>query len=316
MGLTVRRLAAERHFDVVHAANPPDILLLAAWPLRRRGTRLIFDHHDLVPELYLSRFGRGRDLMYQLTRLAEWISFRLADVVVSTNESYRRIALARGGKDPHQVFVVRNGPNLERFAPLEPDHSLRRGKQHLLVYLGEMAPQDGVDHALRALARLRLRRQDWHAAFLGAGDAYSDLRRLTRELALEDAVEFTGWLEEPDVRRYLFTADIGLAPDPKCPLNDASTLVKIAEYMAASRPVVSYDLHESRATASDAAVYARPNDEESFAECIDSLLKDPQRRLEMGRFGRNRVEHALAWRHSADQLMAVYRQLLVPGEPT
>jgi glycosyltransferase involved in cell wall biosynthesis len=306
----VRRLAGERHFDVVHAANPPDLLLLTAWPLRRRGAKLIFDHHDLVPELYLSRFGRGRDAVYRLTRLVERISFGLADVVISTNESYRGVALERGGRHPEQVFVVRNGPNLERFAWVEPDASLRRGKQHLIVYIGVMGPQDGVDYALRSLALLKQRRQDWHAALIGAGDAEPELRRLTRELGLEDAVEFTGWLQGSDVRRYLFSADVGLAPDPISPLNDMSTMVKIAEYMAASRPVVSFDLGESRISAGDAALYATPNDEKGFADCIEVLLDDPQRRHAMGRVGRERVEQGLSWQHSVEQLLAAYRQLL------
>jgi glycosyltransferase involved in cell wall biosynthesis len=315
MGRLVRRLAAERHFDVVHAANPPDLLLLTAWPLRRRGTRLIFDHHDLAPELYLSRFGRRRDLIYYLSRVAERVSFRLADVVISTNDSYRRIALTRGHKRPEQVFVVRNGPNLDRFAPARPDAALRRGKPHLLVYVGVMCPQDGIDHALRALALLKVRRADWHAAFIGTGDAEADLRGLARKLGLEDVVEFTGWLEKPDVRRYLYSADIALAPDPKTPLNDSSTLVKIAEYMAACRPVVSYDLHESRVSAGDAALYARANDEQSFADCIEALLDDPPRRLEMGKIGRARVEASLSWRHSVVQLMAAYQHALPHDGP-
>ena len=310
MARLVRKVARGSHFDVVHAANPPDLLLLAAWPLHRRGTRLIFDHHDLVPELYLARFGRKRDAMYWLSRLAERISFGLADVVISTNGSYRQIALERGHKRADHVFVVRNGPDLRRFVSVPPDPSLRRGKRHLLVYVGVMGPQDGIDHALRALALLKERRDDWHAAMIGAGDAEPGLRRLAETLGLEDVVEFTGWLDEQSVRRYLFSADLGLTPDPMSPLNDRSTLVKIGEYMAASLPVVCYDLHESRISAGDAALYATSNDERSFADCIEALLDNPRRRDAMGSSGRARVERALSWRHSAEQLRAAYRRLL------
>ena len=310
---TVRRVSRNRGFDVVHAANPPDLLLLTAWALRRRGSRLIFDHHDLTPELYLARFDRGRDALYRLTQLAQRVSFALAHVVISTNHSYRRVAIERGRKHPGDVFVVRNGPDLAQFAPAERDLTLRRGKPHLLVYVGVMGPQDGIDHALRALALLKRRRSDWHAVMIGAGDMEADLRRLSTGLGLEHEVEFTGWLAGPEVRRYLFSADIGLTPDPKSPLNDVSTLVKITEYMAASLAVVAYDLHESRISAADAALYAKPNEEKSFADCVEALLDDPTLREQMGSYGRERVEQSLSWQHSVAQLIAAYRRALDPA---
>src|SRR5205823_4991321 len=146
-----------------------------ALPLRLRGSRFIFDHHDLVPELYLSRFGRGRDLGYRITRLAERLAFRLADVVISTNESYRLAALGRNGIEPENVFVVRSAPDTSRFQAVTPDEELRRGKPYLLAYVGVMGPQDGVDHALRALAELRRRRTDWRAIFAGSGDVFDEM---------------------------------------------------------------------------------------------------------------------------------------------
>ena len=307
---TVLGLARRGRFDVVHAANPPDILLLAALPLKAQGTRFVFDHHDLVPELFLTRFGGRRGLIYWITRLTERISFALADMVISTNESYRRIAIERGGKRPEQVFVVRNAANLARFARGRLDDSLRRGKPHLLVYIGVMGPQDGVDHALGALALLARRRQDWHAAILGSGDAEPELRRMATELGLDELVEFTGWLEGDAVLPYLFTADIGLAPDPKNELADNSTMVKIAEYMAASCPVVSYDLTESRVSAGEAAIYATPNEQQSFTDCIAELLDDPARRAAMGELGHARVRDELAWEHSERHLAEAYSWLL------
>ena len=151
----VVRLNADRPFRVIHAANPPDLLLLPFWPLKRKGVSLIFDHHDLVPELYLSRFRRGEDFLYRMTLFTERLAFRAADVVIATNESYRKIALTRGKKRDEDVFVVRSAPDLARFRQTQPDPALKRGREHLIVYLGTMGPQDGIDHALRALAELR-----------------------------------------------------------------------------------------------------------------------------------------------------------------
>jgi glycosyltransferase involved in cell wall biosynthesis len=306
----VRKLSRDRRFDVVHACNPPDILLLAARSLRRQGTRFIFDHHDLVPELYRSRFGRGEDLGYRATLLAERFAYGLADVSLATNGSYARVAVERGGMDPEDVFVVRNGPDLARFRPVEPDPAWRRGQPHLISYLGIMGPQDGVDHALRALAALRALREDWHAVFIGDGDALPAMRALAQELGLAGCVEFAGWRGDDDIRRILCTSDVCLAPDPPSPLNDVSTMIKIPEYMALGRAVASYALPESRVSAGDTALYAAPGDPDSLGRCVAELLDDPERRAQMGARARERVELELAWQHSEGPLLAAYARVL------
>jgi glycosyltransferase involved in cell wall biosynthesis len=309
----VRRLRRDGDFALVHACNPPDFLLLAARSLRRRGARFVFDHHDLVPELYLSRFERGRDVFYRLSLAFERLAFRLADVVIATNESYRAVALSRGRKRQDDVFVVRNAPDTKRFRRGEPDEGLRRGKRHLIAYVGVMGPQDGVDYGLRALARLKERRDDWHALFVGDGEMQPAMRELAAQLGLEDCVEFTGWAEPDAVVRVLSTADVCLAPEPPSPLNDVSTLMKIAEYMAMSCPIVSFDLPETRFTAGEAAFYAPGNDEEAFARGIDELLADPARRAAMGAAGRERVVRDLSWTSSEQALLAAYAHALRDG---
>jgi glycosyltransferase involved in cell wall biosynthesis len=310
MGRLAWRLASERPFDVVHACSPPDFLLLSVLPLRRHGTRFIFDHHDLTPELFASRFGSPRGLVHRATLLAEQVAFRLADIVLSVNDSYRRVALTRGKRRPEDVHVVRTGPDLERFTPATPEPELKRGKRYLLSYVGVMGPQDGVDHAIRALAVLHRRRQDWHAVFMGDGDMLDEMQALAGELGLDGDVEFTGWVEHDTVSRVLSTSDVCLAPDPKNPLNDVSSMIKISEYMAMSRPIVSYDLQESRFGAADAAVFASADDVEEFAARIDELLDDPARRRTMGEAGRARVEGLLAWEHQERSLLSAYEQAL------
>jgi glycosyltransferase involved in cell wall biosynthesis len=309
----VRRVSRGRSFDVVHACNPPDLLLLAALPLRRRGARFVFDHHDLVPELYLSRFDRGEDLLYRIVRATERLAFRLADVVIATNDSYRAIAITRGRKSGDDVFVVKNAPDVARFCRGDSDPSLSRGARHLLAYVGVMGPQDGVDHALRALALLKQRRRDWHALFVGDGDARPEMEELASRLELDGLVEFAGWRGDADIIRMLSSADVCLAPDPKSPLNDLSTMVKIGEYMAMSCPIVSYDLAEARASAGEAASYARANDEADFAARIDELLDDPARREAMGAAGRARAESTLSWEYSVRELLAAYERALGPA---
>ncbi|MEV5952199.1 glycosyltransferase family 4 protein [Streptomyces sp. NPDC051987] len=294
--------------DVVHACNPPDLLFLPALWLKRRGARFVFDQHDLVPELYLSRFGRGEDLLYRAVCALERRTYRAADVVLATNESYRDVALRRGGRRPEDVFVVRSAPAVERFQPVPPEPQLKRGKPHLLCYLGVMGPQDGVDYALRALAKLRdeLGRTDWHAVFVGSGDAFDAMVELSRRLGLDEQVQFTGRVPDADLVRYLSTADVCLSPDPCNPLNDVSTMNKVLEYMAMGRPIVSFDLKEARVSAGEAAVYAADDDESEFAALVAQLLDDPDRRARMGKIGQERVSGPLSWRNSQESLLAAY----------
>jgi glycosyltransferase involved in cell wall biosynthesis len=294
--------------DVVHACNPPDLFYILAKRLKRRGTRFVFDQHDLVPELYLSRFDRGKDRYWRMLCRLERATYRTADVVIATNESYRDIALSRGGKRENEVYIVRSGPSVGRFRRVPADESLKNGKPYLLCYLGVMGPQDGVDYALRALAKLRddLGRTDWHAAFIGGGDTFDEMVRLTEELGLSDQVTFTNRIPDEDLLRYLSTSDVCLSPDPLNPLNDLSTMNKVMEYMAMSKPIVSFELKEARVSAGEAAVYAPGNDELAFAGLIAQLLDDPEARTRMGELGRQRVTGPLSWDVSRSALHAAY----------
>ncbi|MGW1617601.1 glycosyltransferase family 4 protein [Streptomyces sp. NPDC002172] len=305
---TVRLARKVGPVDVVHACNPPDLLFLPALWLKRRGARFVFDQHDLVPELYLSRFDRGEDLLYRAVCALERRTYRAADIVLATNESYRDVAIRRGGRRPEDVFVVRSAPAVERFQPVPPEPELKRGKPHLLCYLGVMGPQDGVDYALRALAKLRdeLGRTDWHAVFVGSGDAFDAMVELSRRLGLGEQVQFTGRIPDADLVRYLSTADVCLSPDPRNPLNDVSTMNKVLEYMAMGRPIVSFDLKEARVSAGEAAVYAADDDETEFAALVAQLLDDPDRRARMGKIGQERVSGPLSWRNSQASLLAAY----------
>ena len=306
----VARIWRENRFDVLQTCNPPDTFWHLARPYKKQGVKFVFDHHDLCPELYESKFNR-RDLMYRALCWLEHKQFKTADAVIATNGSYKEVALRRGGKTDAQVAVVRSGPVLAKFRRVDAVPALRRGRDHLCIYLGVMGAQDGVDYALRAIRHAvdgGLTKASF--TFIGSGDEFKKLLALAAELGLEDYVQFTGRISDEDLRAYLSTADLCLAPDPKNPLNDVSTMNKIIEYMAMGVPIVSFDLKESRRSAEEAAVYVPNNDERAMGKAIADLLADPAQRRKMGEFGVERVRQSLAWDHSRTVLVDFYDRFL------
>jgi glycosyltransferase involved in cell wall biosynthesis len=300
-------------FDAMQACNPPDIF----WPIARVLRRLdrtvfVFDHHDLCPELYESRFPDGPRLPLRGLLALERMTHRTADHVISTNESYREIAITRSGKASTDVTVVRTGPDPDRLCRGLAEPSLRRGRSFLAVYIGVMGPQDGVDIVVRA-ADIIVRefgRDDIAFTLIGSGDCFDELVALRDELNLAGHVEFTGRAPDEMVRQVMSTADIGLSPDPKNPLNDVSTMNKTMEYMAFELPVVAFDLRETRVSAADAAVYVKPNDVHDYAAAIVELIDDESRRAQLGKLGRTRVEQELAWSHQERAYLGVYQAIL------
>jgi glycosyltransferase involved in cell wall biosynthesis len=304
----VAQVRAHRRIDLVHVANPPDFLLLLVLPLRLGGTKFVFDHHDLAPELFETKFGARRSALYVL-RMLERTSFRIADAVVTTNESYARVAAERGSR-AKQLIVAPNYPNLDSFTPTAPDPSLKKDARHLIAWVGTMGSQDGIDLAVLALGHLATLRSDWHAVFAGQGEMLSPARDLSRSLGLDGRLEFPGHQSREAVRRLISTADVCLASDPKTKFNDLSTMLKVMEYLAIGRAVVASDLAETRRVAQDAAIYPLDDTPLAFARGIDLLLSDRARRERMGARGRVLMMETGGWRESADRLAALYQELL------
>ncbi|HEX6445351.1 MAG TPA: glycosyltransferase family 4 protein [Streptosporangiales bacterium] len=311
--LVLRARRRGGRFRVIQACNPPDIFWPIALLLRwLDGTMFVFDHHDLCPELYESRFPEGPTVPYRGLRALERRTHRTADHVIATNDSYRGIAIERSGKSPEDVTVVRTGPDPEKLKRGPADEACLRGHRHLAAYIGVMGPQDGVDIVVRAADHIvnTLGRKDIGFTLIGSGDSFDDVVGLRDELGLADHVEFTGRAPDDVVSRVMSTADIGLSPDPKNPLNDVSTMNKTMEYMAYGLPVVAFDLRETRVSAGDAAVYVQPNDVRLYAQAIVDLADDDLRRRRMAALGRERVEDVLAWPHQELAYVGVYDRLV------
>ncbi|HUQ11102.1 MAG TPA: glycosyltransferase family 4 protein [Steroidobacteraceae bacterium] len=304
------KIAFGRGFDVLQACNPPDTIFLIGGFYKLFGKKFVFDHHDINPELYEAKFGRqgfGRKLLVFLERL----SFRTADMVISTNESYRRIAVERGGKNPDDVFVVRSGPDLTRMKIVPPNPALKKGRRYLVGYVGVMGKQEGIDLLLQAVQLIvNSGRTDIQFGLVGGGTELPAMRELAKKLGVDEYVTFTGRAPDAELLEMLNTADICVNPDRANDMNDRSTMNKIMEYMALGKPVVQFDLTEGRVSAGDASWYARPNDVADLAQKMLALLADENQRARMGSIGRDRIEHALSWQHEAPRLLAAYDNLL------
>ncbi|NLF79484.1 MAG: glycosyltransferase family 4 protein [Chloroflexi bacterium] len=304
------RVWREQGFDVIHLCNPPDIFFPIALFYRLRGARVIFDHHDLFPEMIRARYrGVPGRLLYVAARAAEFLTFHSAHVVLSTNESYRRVALERGHKPPGAVFTVRNGPRLSAFAPVPTDPALKQGFAYMVCYAGVMGQQDGLTDLLNAIYHVinDLGRRDILFTLLGDGEARPDALATIDRWGFGDVVSMPGMIRDRALlRRYLASADVCVSPEPYNKINAASTFIKIGEYMAMGRPVVCYDLPESRYTAQEAAIYATPGDPRSFGQAIVTLIDDPERHERMGAAGRERVTTCLAWEHQQQHLLRAY----------
>jgi glycosyltransferase involved in cell wall biosynthesis len=304
------RIFLRHGFDAVHACNPPDLLFLVALMFKPFGTRFLFDHHDVNPELYEAKFGR-RNVFYRLICWLERLTFLVADVSIATNESYRQIALSRGRMPPDRVFVVRSGPKLDRLRLVAPSEKWKCGRRYLVGYLGVIGKQEGLDYLLRSVRHLvfEKKRTDTHFVVLGGGPSLEDAKRYATLIGVSEFVTFTGRVPDEELLEALSTADVCVNPDVANEMNDKSTMNKIMEYMALGKPIVQYDLTEGRFSAQHSSLYAKKNDEVDFAEKIVELLDDPERRRRMGEAGTHRVRNELEWRFEAPKLLAAYESL-------
>lgn len=298
-------------FDVVHAHNPPDMLVFIGAFYKLMGKKFVFDHHDLSPEMIALRYSGTKQTILRNTLVwLEQLSCRVADHVIATNQSYKDMEMARSGLSAERITIVRNGPS-EKMQPVAPDPELRSRAGTLIGYVGIMGPQDGIDYLLRAIQQLvyTLKMDDVYCVIIGKSNYLKELKELAAELGISDKVWFTGWISYADLLRYLSTVDICVAPDPSNPFNDRCTMIKMMEYMAMGKPIVAFDLPEHRVTAGEAATYARGNDELDFATRIMALANNPQQREAMGKSGRNRIQTELAWSFQIPKLTGVYAQL-------
>lgn len=302
------RVLRTHGFDVIHACNPPDLIFLVALVFRLMGKKFLFDHHDLCPELFETKFGK-RGLQYKAMVLAEKLTFRMASISIATNESYKRIAIQRGGMSPDRVFVVRSGPNLDKIKPGPPDPAMKNGRDFLVGYVGVIGRQEGLDLLVDAAVALKTEGHDVQYGIVGDGPELAVIKEYAVTRGVAENFTFTGRASDELMMAMLNTADICVNPDRVDVMNDLSTMNKIMEYMALGKPIVQFDVKEGRFSAQNASLYAKANDSVDLARKMAELLEDPVRRAEMGAFGFRRVHDHLGWQHERPKLLAAYEFL-------
>lgn len=300
-----------RGFDVIQGCNPPDLICFVAAPFKLFGVRYIFDHHDINPELYEAKFDK-RGAFWKLMVLFEKLTFKIADVSMATNESYRKIAIERGRMKPEDVFVVRSGPDLSRLTRVPPVTSWKNGRAHMVGYVGVMGDQEGIDLLIEAAHHIVFvrGRTDIQFCLVGGGPGLARFKAMATERGLADYMTFTDRAPDQDLFEVLSTMDLGVNPDRVNAMNDKSTMNKILEYMSFEKPIVQFDVTEGRFSAQDASLYAKANDPVDMAEKIIELVEDPDRRARMGAFGRKRVEEELNWDKQVEPLIRAYSKAL------
>ena len=309
-GIITIRIFFSKPFQIIHGGNPPDLIFLVALMYKLFGVKYVFDHHDIVPENYLAKFGK-RDFFYWILCLLEKLTFSTADIVISTNNSYKHIAVARGKKRESEVFVVRNGPDLSRIAFVPPNEKLKDGFDYMVAYVGVIGSQEGIDVLLEAVKYIVYGRGIHNIKFIivGKGPHWRKMSELSKKMKLEKFVTFTGFIPYIQLYEVLATADVCVNPEHRNSFTDKSTMMKIMDYMVFGKPIVQFDTKEGRVTAGDCAIYVRENDTYEFADAIVSLLNNPRKREKMGEIGKKRMFESLNWDRQEVNLQTAYEYL-------
>ena len=295
-------------FDVIHGCNPPDDIFLVAGRFKKYGVKYVFDHHDICPELFEAKFGHASGPLYWSQLFFERQTYKHCTFAFVTNESYKKIAIERGGMKPERVIVLRSGPKLERMRILPPVESIKRGYPYMVGYVGVIGQQEGIQYILEAAKYTKEHENNIFWGIVGGGPHLEALKKQAHEMGLDDCLEFTGRAPDQQMLEYLNTADVCVNSDEYNSMNDKSTMNKVLEYMALGKPIVQFDLTEGRYSAQEASVYARRNDAIDMAQKIQELLRDPERRRKMGEFGRARVVNELSWEHTSKALLEGYEK--------
>lgn len=298
----------QKKFQVIHACNPPDLIFITAMPFKLFGVKFVFDHHDINPELFVAKYNK-KGFFYNLMILFERLTFKAADFSIATNESYKSIAIDRGGMPANCISVVRSGPDLNRLRLTDGNIKYKKGRDFLVGFVGVIGEQEGLDLLLEAVHKIVYthKREDVQFAIIGGGTDLDRIKELSSSMKLDSFLDFYGRISDEKLVDILNTADVCVNPDKPTEMNNLSTMNKIMEYMSLKKPIVQFDLKEGRFSAEEASLYAK--DVHDFSNKILQLINNPALRCQMGDFGYQRVINELSWEKEKYHLISFYNKV-------
>lgn len=300
----------KRNIKVVHFTNPTDIYVPSFYWIKLFGIKLIFDQHDLCPELYMSRRNAKKGLLYNILIKLEKISYKLSDLVIVTNESYKKVAISRGKIDANKIFIVRNGPILDRFKDVvnsKPNDDIIR-----IGYIGNINQPDGVYQLVDICSHIKEidKKINFTFEIIGSGSDLNYMIEYSNKKNVSNHFNFYGRVSESKLINVMKNVHFCVQPDPFNPLNNVSTMNKLMEYMAMKKTFVSYDLVESRFSGLDSGLFSKVNEPKSYAKDIVRLCRNPNLRERLSNSGYKRIVDLLQWPKQAENLIIAYQSII------
>lgn len=296
------------NFDVVHTHNPPDSLFVIGLFYKLFNKKYIFDHHDLSPELFIEKYNINKPLIHNILKKFEILSCKIADVIITTNESYKQIEIERAKVHPEKIFIVRNGPKLDKMKRVNSNNGFKADGAKIMCFMGAINKQDGVENLIVILARLVFKYgiKNIKLMILGDGDYEDYIKEFAKELSVEEHVIFCGYIRDIDeLNRYMSAADIFVDAAFKTNYNDHSTFIKHMEYMVFGKPIFTFDLKESKFSLGDAGIYVENNDTDLYAQKVAALIKNGYNEHEIEKVAKERISR-LHWGEVSKELLVAY----------
>jgi glycosyltransferase involved in cell wall biosynthesis len=237
--LLLAKKEREHPYDVVHVHNVPDFLVFSALYPKLKGARIVLDIHDLLPELYASKFGIGHTSpFFRLLVGLERSSAVFANHIIIANHLWRERYAARSSR-AGKCSVVRNRPDLAIFQKCSPRRESDAGK-FLLTYPGSLNEHQGLDVAIRAFATVADRMPDAEFHIYGEGAAKPALIALTGELSMQQRVLFHNYLPSKDIAQVMANTDLAIEPKrATSSFGNEALSTKILEFMSLGVPVIA-----------------------------------------------------------------------------
>jgi len=280
--LKLNSLYFRQKYDLVHINTMPDFLVFVALIPKIFGAKVVLDIHDLMPELYATKFGLKENHFFILAlRLTEKISSIFSNYVITVTECLYNVLTERTVKSS-KCSVIMNLPDSKIFDRKKILLNCNPGSFNL-IYHGTIVKRYGLDIAIRAFSLIKEKIPNIRFYIYGKGDALPGLINLVKKLKLKDQIYFSRKFLPLEQMPFLIAkANIGICPRRKSKLTDTALSNKLLEYVAMGIPVIVSRTELTESYFDDSMVkFFKPGNEKELAEAILDLYYHPEKRKEL-----------------------------------